>query len=346
MFKTKNLSPQYLSFIAAIFISLVVGFIFAIVTNDFLLSAAIFIGLVISIFLFLRYILNWFIYRKIKLIYKLIYTTKANKKIESYYKYILPKKSIDEVSDEVEKWAVQHATEIEIANRNEVFRKEFLQNLSHELKTPIFAIQGYLEAVLPEFETESISKRFLNNAFKNVERMVHLVDNLDEISRLETGEQPLQKTKFVIQDLCNEVFEDLSIKLQERNIKASIKQGCETPINVLADKEKIRQVLTNLVVNACKYGKQDGTIYAGVYRTDDTNVLVEISDNGIGIAEEHLSRIFERFYRTDAGRSRNTGGSGLGLAICKHIIEAHGKTILVRSTPNVGTTIAFTLDAK
>ena len=346
MFKTKNLSPQYLSFIAALLISVVVALIFVLITEDLLISAAIFVGLLIFIFLFLRYILNWFIYRKIKLIYKLIYSTKANKKIESYYKYILPKKSIDEVSDEVEKWAVQHAAEIEMANRNEVFRKEFLQNLSHELKTPIFAIQGYLEAVLPEFETESISKRFLNNAFKNVERMVHLVDNLDEISRLETGEQPLHKTKFVIQDLFHEVFEDLSIKMKERNIKASIKQGCEAPIMVVADKEKIRQVINNLVVNACKYGKQDGNIYAGIYKTDDTNVLIEVSDNGIGIAEEHLPRIFERFYRTDAGRSRNTGGSGLGLAICKHIIEAHGKTILVRSTPNVGTTIAFTLENK
>lgn len=346
MFKTKNISVQYLSFIASLFISIVVGLLIWVFTENIFVATGTFIFLLISIFLFLRYILNWYIYRKIKLIYKLIYTTKANKKVESYYKYILPKKNIDEVSDEVEAWATQHATEIEMANRNEVFRKDFLQNLSHELKTPIFAIQGYLEAVIPEIENNTVSKRFLHNAFKNVERMVHLVNNLDEISRLETGDQPLDKTKFIIQDLCNEVFEDLSIKLKELNIKAQIKQGCENPITVFADKEKIRQVLTNLVVNACKYGKQDGGIFAGIYKTDDINVLIELSDNGIGIAEEHLPRIFERFYRTDAGRSRNTGGSGLGLAICKHIIEAHGKTILVRSTPNVGTTIAFTLENK
>ena len=346
MFKTKNLSAQYLSFIAALFISIVIAILFGIITKNILLAGVIFLFFLISIFFLLRYIINWFIYRKIKLIYKLIYTTKANKKAESYYKYILPKKNIDEVSDEVEFWATQHAAEIEIANRNEVFRKEFLQNLSHELKTPIFAIQGYLEAVIDEFEGESINKKFLTNAFKNVERMVHLVDNVDEISKLETGDQPLKKSKFIIQELCKEVFEDLSIKMKDLNIKAKIKEGCENPITVFADKEKIRQVLTNLVVNACKYGKQDGNIFAGIYKTDDTNVLIEVSDNGIGIAEEHLPRIFERFYRTDAGRSRNTGGSGLGLAICKHIIEAHGKTILVRSTPNVGTTIAFTLENK
>ena len=346
MFKTKNISPQYLSFIASLFISLVVGLIFLLVTNRIELSTIIFFGLLISIFFFLKYIINWFIYRKIKLIYKLIYTTKANKKIELYYKYILPKKNIEEVSEEVENWAVQHAAEIEMANRNEVFRKEFLQNLSHELKTPIFAIQGYLEAVIPEVEKETIVKRFLTNAFKNVERMVHLVDNLDEITKLETGDQPLIKEKFIIQDLILEVFEDLSIKLKPLNIKAQIKQGCEAPIYVFAEKEKIRQVINNLVVNSSKYGKQDGKIFAGIYSTDDSNVLIELSDNGIGISEEHLPRIFERFYRTDAGRSRNTGGSGLGLAICKHIIEAHGKTILVRSTPSVGTTIAFTLDPK
>jgi len=344
MFNRKNLSTQYLTFLSSLFISFFVAVTFLVVTNNFIISFIFFLFFLTAIFFFLKYVFNWFIYRKIKLIYKLIYTTKANKKAESYYKYILPQKSIDEVGEEVETWAKQHAVELEIIQKNETYRKEFLQNLSHELKTPIFAIQGYIETVLPEMEENSINQKFLSNAHKNVERMVHLVNDLDEISKLETSEQPLNKTKFIIQDLIKEVFETLYIKTQKLNIKSQIKKGCEKPIIVFADKEKIRQVLNNLVVNASKYGKQNGSISAGIYRTDDKNVLIEISDDGIGIAEEHLQRIFERFYRTDKGRSRNIGGSGLGLAICKHIIEAHKNTIHVRSTPNVGTTIGFTLD--
>ena len=134
--------------------------------------------------------------------------------------------------------------------------------------------------------------------------------------------------------------------MQAKKITAGIKKGCEAPISVFADKEKIRQVLINLVENATKYGKQNGTVTASIYTTDERHVLVEISDDGIGIEEDHVTRIFERFYRTDAARSRDKGGTGLGLAICKHIIEAHGQTIHVRSTPEVGTTIGFTLDTK
>jgi two-component system phosphate regulon sensor histidine kinase PhoR len=346
MFKTKNLSIQYLSFLAALVIAIIVAIGFEIVTHNLLFSIITFIILVVGIYYFLNYIFNWFIYRKIKLIYKLIYNTKANKKAEAYYKYILPKKNIDEVANEVEDWATQYAADLELMQKNEAFRKEFLQNLSHELKTPIFAIQGYIETVLPEMEENSINQKFLTNAHKNVERMVHLVNDLDKISKLETGDQPLLKEKFIIQDLIKEVFETLLIKTNKLNIKTQIKKGCEPSITVFADKEKIRQVLNNLVVNASKYGKQNGSIVAGIYRTDDNNILVEISDDGIGIAEEHLPRIFERFYRTDKGRSRNVGGSGLGLAICKHIIEAHDKTIHVRSTLNVGTTVGFSLDVK
>jgi two-component system phosphate regulon sensor histidine kinase PhoR len=195
-------------------------------------------------------------------------------------------------------------------------------------------------------EEEAIRKKFLENTNKNVERLVNLMTDLDEISRLESGEQPLFKQNFVIQDLVREVYDSLSIKSQAQNIKTNIKKGCEAPITVFADKEKIKQVLINLVENATKYGKQYGAIVASIYRTDDLHVLVEISDDGIGIDEEHLHRIFERFYRTDAARSRDRGGTGLGLAICKHIIEAHGQSIHVRSTPDVGTTIGFTLDSK
>jgi two-component system phosphate regulon sensor histidine kinase PhoR len=176
--------------------------------------------------------------------------------------------------------------------------------------------------------------------------LVNLVNDLDEISKLESGEQLLDKQNFIIQELIKEIFDSLSIKTQGKHIKTIIKKGCEAPIQVFADKEKIRQVLINLIENAFKYGKMNGNIVASVYRTDDLHILVEVSDDGIGIEEEQLPRIFERFYRTDAARSRDKGGTGLGLAICKHIIEAHGQSIHVRSTPDVGTTIGFTLDSK
>ena len=151
---------------------------------------------------------------------------------------------------------------------------------------------------------------------------------------------------FVVQDLLREVYDSLSIKADEKDIRCIIKKGCEAPLHVYADKEKIRQVFINLVDNAIKYGKQHGTIEASFYKVDGARVLIEISDDGSGIAEDHLPRIFERFYRTDLARSRKVGGSGLGLAICKHIIEAHGQTIHVRSTIDVGSTFGFTLQSR
>lgn len=345
MFKTKNVSPQYLAFFAAVFISVVFAVCIFFATQNYVNALVALIVFTISIYFFFKFIFDWFIYRRIKLIYKLIYNTKANKKAESYYKYILPQKSISEVEEEVEQWATQHATELDLLYKTEVYRKQFLQNLSHELKTPVFAIQGYIETVLEDIEDDNVTKNFLVKANNNVERMRLLLKDLDEISKLETGEQALTKTKFIIQDLIKDVFENLSIHTQKLNITTQIKKGCESAVSVFADKEKIRQVLSNLVLNASKYGKQNGHIFAGIYTTDDKTVLIEISDDGIGIEEEHLQRIFERFYRTDTARSRNIGGSGLGLAICKHIIEAHKKTIHARSKPNVGTTIGFTLDS-
>ena len=347
MFKTKNLSPQQLSALTALFLSVPIALAFFVIEEKWWFGLIALLVTFAGSYFLIRFVLESFIYRKIKLIYKFIYQTKANKREETYYKYILPQKGIDEVREDVEKWAEQRSEEIELLKRNEKYRKEFLQNLAHEFKTPIFAIQGYVDTLLNgALDNPEVNKKFLENAARNVDRMVSLVEDLDEISRLERGEQPLYKENFVIQELIKDVFETLSIKLTKRQIKCSIKKGCETPIIVFADKEKIRQVLNNLVVNANKYGKQNGTIVASIYKTDGEHVLVEISDDGIGIAEEHLSRIFESFYRTYTGRIRNVGGTGLGLAICKHIIEAHSQTIHVRSKLEVGTTVGFTLRTK
>ena len=343
----KNISPRQVAAVNALAISVLVAVASYIYIRSWWMSLATLVILFIIAYSLINFLLQQFIYRRIKLIYKFIYQTKASKKEETYYKYILPKKSIDEVSEEVEKWAEQRKAEIELLKQNEVYRKEFLQNLAHEFKTPIFAIQGYVDTLLDgAMEEPEIRKRFLENAGRNIDRLVNLMNDLDEISKLESGEQLLYKQKFIIQELVKEVFESLSIKLEKKHISCNIKKGCEAPIMVFADKEKIRQVLINLVENALKYGKADGRIEASIYVTDGEHVLTEISDDGIGIDEEHLPRIFERFYRTDAARSRDKGGTGLGLAICKHIIEAHGQSIHVRSTPDIGTSVGFILDAK
>lgn len=307
-------------------------------------ATALFVSLCIVSYIIIYFMIERFVYRKIKIIYKLIYQTKATKREEFYYKNILPQKSIEEVSEDVENWAVQHKEEIEVLRKNEIFRKEFLLNLSHELKTPIFAIQGYVDTLLNgAIDNNEVNRKFLGNASKNIDRLVNLVDDLDEITKLESGEQLLYSQNFIIQDLIKEVCESLSIKADEKKIRCVIKKGCELPLTVFADKEKIRQVLINLVDNAIKYGKQNGTIEGSAYKIDGKKVLVEISDDGHGIAEEHLSRIFERFYRTDLARTRKVGGSGLGLSIAKHIMEAHNETMHVRSKTDVGTTFGFTL---
>lgn len=347
MFSAKNLSPNQLSATTAVIIALPISIGIYFFKPEWWIGVVSFAVIAAGAYGLILFMVQQFVYRKIKLIYKLIYQTKASKREEFYYKNILPQKSIDEVREDVEEWAEQKKAEIEVLQQNEAYRKEFLQNLSHELKTPIFAIQGYVHTLLGgALENVNVNRKFLNSTSRNIDRLVNLVDDLDEISKLESGQQLLYKENFVIQDLVKDVFETLSLKADEKQLRMAIKKGCELPLAVYADKEKIRQVFINLVDNAIKYGKQNGIIEASIYKIEGKKILIEISDDGQGISEEHIGRIFERFYRTDAARSRKVGGSGLGLSICKHIIEAHNQNIHVRSTIDVGTTFGFTLDGK
>ena len=347
MFSTKNISPRQLSAFTAIILAVPVGLLVGYLEKNVWAGLIGFMIIFSGSYFLISFMLERFIYRKIKLIYKFIYQTKATPKEETYYKYVLPKKSIDEVREDVEAWAAMNEEELELLRRNEQFRKEFLQNLSHEFKTPVFAIQGYVDTLLSgALANPEVNKKFLEKTAKNVDRLTHLLNDLDQISSLERGELVLYKQNFVIQELIRDVFESLTIKSETSNIDCNIKKGCESPLTVFADKEKIRQVFTNLIENSLKYGKRGGNIIASMYKTDGKHILVEISDDGIGITEKHLPRIFERFYRTDEGRSIDITGSGLGLSICKHNIEAHGQTIHVRSREGIGTTIGFTLDAR
>jgi two-component system phosphate regulon sensor histidine kinase PhoR len=344
MFKNKNLSPRQLALLTALIMSSLIALsVFVLITNWKLLLAY-FIVCFVVVYLLVFQILEFFIYRKIKLIYKLISYTKASKREEAYQKYILPNKGIDDVRVDVEKWATQKTNEIQTLQSNEQFRKEFLQNLSHEIKTPVFAIQGYLELLADgAVEDPKLSNKFIKQAEANVQRLVGLLNDVDVITNLEINKEPILKQHFIIQDLIVEAVQNLNVKLLKKNIQFHLKKGSEVPVEVFADKNKVYQVLVNVFSNAVKYGKIDGEIIASVYYLEDKKVLIEITDNGIGIEESHIPRLFERFYRTDDARSREIGGTGLGLAICKHIIEAHGENIHVRSQLNVGTTVGFTL---
>ncbi len=345
VFSSKNPSPRQLSFITAIIISTVNALLSLFLLQEWYIPLLVFATTFIIIYWLYYYTLQRFIYRKIKIIYKFIYQTKATKKEEFFYENILPQKSIEEVSADVQRWATQKKDEIDMLRANEQFRKEFLMNLAHELRTPIFTIQGYVDTLLNgALDDPNVNKKFLTNANKGIDRLVRLVDDLDEISKLESGRIPIIQESFVIQDLVKEVFDELSLKAKEKHIQLQVKKGTERPLEVYADKPKIRQVLVNLVENAIKYGHEYGNVTAGSYEVDGKHIYTEISDDGPGISEEHLPRIFERFYRADRSRSREIGGTGLGLAIVKHIIEAHGQTVNVRSTLNVGSSFGFTLE--
>lgn len=342
---TKNASPRLLSTITALIISTVNALMSLLVVREWYIPLIVFGVTFVIIYWIYNYTLQRFIYRKIKLIYKFIYQTKATKKEEFFYNNILPQKSLEEVNNDVQKWATQKKNQIEMLQANEQFRKEFLMNLAHELRTPIFAVQGYVDTLAGgAINDEEVNLKFLNNASKGIDRLVRLVDDLDEISKLESGRIPIIQESFVVQDLVKDVYAEMALMAKDKSIELLLKKGTERDLTGYADKPKVRQVLANLVENALKYGSEGGEITVGCYAMDDKHIYVEVSDNGPGIAEEHLPRIFERFYRADRSRSRHIGGTGLGLAIVKHIIEAHGQTVTVRSKVGVGSSFGFTLE--
>lgn len=298
------------------------------------------ISFVVFYYLFERYI-----YSKIKLIYKLIHNLKLGKDLKDALGEHVSEDPINDVEQEVRDWARAKKNEIDALKSQEQFRREFLSNISHEFKTPLFAIQGYIDALQDGMleEDPEMAVQFLDKAARNLDRLTYLIQDLDEISKLESGKIPVNFQKFDIVPLIREVVESLEDKAKSYEISMSFKEKYQHAMMVNADREKITQVLVNLIDNSFKYGKPKGETSIRIYELYD-QVLVEVTDDGIGIAEKSLIRVFERFYRTDKSRSRDIGGSGLGLAIVKHIIEAHQQTINVRSTEGVGTTFAFTLE--
>lgn len=291
-------------------------------------------------------VVNWsvtrFLYSKVKIIYKTILSQKIRR--DTKKNIIKNPRLLDDVYDKVEDWVEINNSEIEKLKEQESFRREFLGNLAHELKTPVFSVQGYILTLLEGgLEDPSVNRVFLERAANGVERITAILEDLDEITRLESGRMELQIKKYNIVDIARECMESLEMRGQERNIVIRFNHKYEKPIQVSCDKEKIAQVFNNLLVNSINYGKEGGKTDVRFFDMED-KILVEVADNGFGIDQENLPRIFERFYRVEKSRARNAGGSGLGLAIVKHIIEAHQQTIHVRSTVDVGTTFSFTLD--
>lgn len=338
----KNISSKQIALIAASLIAFLNFCIcYFIVSKWYFTLICSFIIAFFAYFLIL-FLIDKFLNRKIKLIYKLIAKEK-NSEREDRILDAIPEENLDTIQEKVENWTLERRKEIQKLQSNEAYRKEFLMNLAHELRTPIFAIQGYISTLLDgELENSEVNYKFLKNALKSSERLSNIVEDINKISNYEANKIILNKQDFIIQHLINEVFVELDPKSKEQGIKMEIKKGCESPISVFGDREKIKQVISNLTDNAIKYGIKNGHVFAGCYILDD-EVLIEISDNGIGIKEENIPRVFERFYRTEEAREKDKSGHGIGLALSKHIVEAHNSVLSCRSTKGVGTTFGFTL---
>lgn len=300
-------------------------------------------GLVIFFltFLMFRYTVDRFIYSKVRLIYKSIHRVKLGKENKPRYK--ADDNLLEHVQQEVEQWKAEKSTEIDRLTQLEQYRRDFIGNVSHELKTPLFNVQGYVSTLLDGgLEDKSINREYLKRTEKSVERLIRIVEDLDEIAQLESGQLKLEIIRFDIVALCREVVEMLDLKAIKKNIQLVI-QELEKSIWVEGDREKIRQVITNIIDNSIRYGNHDNGRTKISFFDMDEHILTEITDNGIGIDQEDLPRVFERFYRTERGRAATRKGKGLGLAIVKHIVEAHLQSVHVRSKTGVGTTFGFTM---
>ena len=338
----KDLTPNGIALRISALVSLAITllvfvFEYSVSSVNYTLISLVFPVTFLASYIGFRIAVEKFIYKKIKVIYRTIHNLKL-KKGEEQKEF-----SLTQIQTEVEDWDKLNKEEIKRLKGLENYRREFVGNVSHELKTPIFNIQGYLLTLLEGgLEDPNINVKYLEKANKGVERMISLIEGLDEISKLESGAIELNIQKIDLKELINDVLSSLEMSAKSNNVTLKFVDEPTKPLWVMADSQGINQVLVNLIVNAIKYGKENGETLVRLHNLHD-NVLVEVADNGEGIAEKHLPRLFERFYRTDKNRGRDSGGTGLGLSIVKHIIEAHNQTINVRSSEGVGSTFSFTL---
>lgn len=336
--KTKEGASLWIALLAAALVAGTMVLLDAVWWMTLCVSAAVFV-LVALVALF---IIRKYVAYKLKPIYSIVLSRDVHTN-EIFSE--LRDKHVENIGEELTAWADTNDKEIARLKETEQFRKQYLGNVAHELKTPIFNIQGYISTLLDGgLEDELINRKYLERAEKSIDRLINIVNDLDTISKLESSMNRLEMEKFDIVALTKEIAEQAEMEADKKGIKIAVKgaDNLPSPFWVLADKHYIGQVIVNLIINSIRYGKEGGATRIR-FRDMLDKILVEVEDNGLGISKEDLPRVFERFYRTDKGRSREQGGTGLGLAIVKHIVEAHGERISVRSEPGVGSTFSFTL---
>ncbi len=331
------ISSAYITAFSTIFLGLLLWFFDAfstLITVVFSLSIAVFSFFVI------QYRVERFIYRRVKKIYDDVSLLESTS-----FRSQAVTTDMETLTNQVKKFATDKKLEIETLKIREEYRREFLGNVSHELKTPLFTVQGYLSTLIDgAIEDKKVRKKYLERAEKGVERLVYIVEDLDLISKLELGDVNLELKKFNIVALVQSVFDLLEMTADKKNIILMFDRKYNKAIHVFADQKKIQQVISNLVMNSIKYGKKNGTTEVTIEDLVDEKIIVRIRDNGEGIEKQFIPRLFERFFRVDKSGSRSEGGSGLGLSIVKHIIEAHGEKIYVESVYGESSEFSFTLE--
>ncbi|NNL15618.1 MAG: sensor histidine kinase [Flavobacteriaceae bacterium] len=332
---------SYTSLYVTIFMTLILSvFLFFYYRLDIWIILAFAIGCFLFAFAIIQYRIENFIYKRVKKIYDdltlLESTSFSNQQITT---------DMATLTQEIDKYARDKKLEIETLKVRETYRKEFLGNVSHELKTPLFTIQGYISTLLDgALHDEKVLEKYLRQANKGVERLTFIIKDLDMITKLETGDLSLNVETFDIVEIVTNAYELLEMKASKKKITLTFDLEYKTPIKVVADRDRIQQVLTNLIDNSIKYGETNGTTEISIENLIKNKVIVRVTDNGEGIYKENIPRLFERFYRVDQSGSRKKSGSGLGLSIVKHIIEAHNEKIYVESELGVGSEFSFTLE--
>jgi len=282
------------------------------------------------------FFVKFFLYNSVRVISDEIFQSDVDSTITTNMEDLL--KKIRQYDDD-------QKSEISEMKKQETFRREFIGNLAHELKTPLFTSESYILTLLDgAIHDDEVNKKYLKIAGKAIHRLNLIVKDLDLITKIESGESEIQRTDFDIINLAQNTLEMLEIRASKKNIKLLLEFNDKLPLRVNADNEKIQQVLTNLVENSIKYGKENGTTELVIQELTENKIIVRVTDNGLGIEEKHFNRLFERFYRVDQSGSRKGGGSGLGLAIVKHIMDAHDEKIYIESEFGVGSEFSFTLE--
>ena len=334
------ISSLYITFFGTLLFGILLYIFFERVSDKLIYTSLLFSSI---IFIFSIVILQFrtekFIYKRVKKLYDEISFLDSN----SFLKQTR-NTDLSEITSQVKQFAADKKLEIKTLTDREEYRREFIGNISHELKTPLFTVQGYISTLLDgAMKDKDIRKKYLERAEKGVERLVYIVEDLDLIAKLEMGDFNLENSEFDIVELIQNVFDLLEMQADKKNIILMFDRKYNKSIIVTADKEKIQQVLTNLIMNSIKYGKENGTTEAIIEDYNNERIIVRIHDNGEGIEKQYIPRLFERFFRVDKSGARSEGGSGLGLSIVKHIVEGHDEKIIVNSVYGKGSEFSFTL---